>query len=224
MTTTAPPVGFRPDPALYPFTSNWFESSVGPIHHLDEGSGRPLLLLHGNPDWSFLYRRMIPLLSGDFRCIVPDYPGFGLSPHPEGYRHRPADHAAVVGELVEHLDLRDAVLVAADWGGPIGMEVASRDPDRFSGLVLGNTMFFPALTMQRLFGAVMGTRPMQRLVLRHGIFVRPIMESLLQVDLSEEELAHYVDVAPTAEARQGQAVFVKSINGERLWLADLERR
>ena len=136
MTEAAAPyhVDFTPNPELYPFTSKWFESSVGRVHYIDEGSGRPLLLMHGNPDWSFLYRKMIPLLTPHFRTISMDYPGFGLSVHPAGYDYLPSSHAKVVAELVEHLDLQDAVLVGQDWGGPIGFDVASRMPDRFTGL------------------------------------------------------------------------------------------
>ena len=60
-------VDFTPDPTLYPFESRWFESSVGPVHYIDEGQGQTLFLMHGNPDWSFLYRKMIPLLSEHFK-------------------------------------------------------------------------------------------------------------------------------------------------------------
>ena len=92
-------VDFAPDPALYPFESRWFTSSVGPIHYIDEGQGRPLLLFHGNPDWSFLYRKIVSALRPDFRCVVPDYPGFGLSVHPGGYGYTAAEHAKIIGEL-----------------------------------------------------------------------------------------------------------------------------
>ncbi len=81
---TRPAGDFVPDPELFPFESKWFESSVGRIHYIDEwtgeGDGRPLLLMHGNPDWSFLYRKLIPLLRDDFRTISIDYPGFGSGP------------------------------------------------------------------------------------------------------------------------------------------------
>ena len=70
-------VDFTPDPTLYPFESKWFSSSVGPVHYIDEGEGRPLLMMHGNPDWSFLYRKIVLTLRGEFRCVVPDYPGLG---------------------------------------------------------------------------------------------------------------------------------------------------
>ena len=78
-------VEFTPDPILFPFESRWFDSSVGPVHYIDEGAGPTLLLMHGNPDWSFLYRKIVMGLRDEFRCVVPDYPGFGLSVHPSGY-------------------------------------------------------------------------------------------------------------------------------------------
>lgn len=219
-------VDFTPNPALYPFESRWFDSSVGRVHYLDEGEGRPLLLMHGNPDWSFLYRKMIPLLAPHFRCIAMDYPGFGLSVHPANYEYLPREHAAVVAELVEHLDLTDAVLVGQDWGGPIGFEVASRLPDRFTGLVAGNTMMWAAtpFLLQRTFSKLTGLGFVQRSLMKRHTFVKRIMPSLLQGDVTDEEMRHYLEVAPTPHSRKGHAVFPKAIVGETDWLNDLEAR
>ena len=219
-------IDFTPDSDLYPFESRWFETSVGPIHYLDEGEGRPLLLMHGNPDWSFLYRKMIPLLAPHFRCIAMDYPGFGLSVHPAGYSYLPNEHAAVVAELVEHLDLTDAVLVGQDWGGPIGFDVASRMPDRFTGLVAGNTMMWAAtpFLMQRTFSKLTGLGFVQRSLMKRHTFVKRIMPSLLQADMTDDEMRHYLDVAPTPHSRTGHAVFPKAIDGEAAWLNELEAR
>ena len=219
-------VDFTPDPELYPFESRWFDSSVGPVHYIDEGEGRPLLLMHGNPDWSFLYRKMIPLLAPHFRCIAMDYPGFGLSVHPANYDYLPRAHAAVVGELVEHLDLNDAVIVGQDWGGPIGYDVASRMPDRFTGLVAGNTMMWAATPffMQRTFSKLIGFGFIQKSLMKRHTFVKRIMPSLLQSGATEEEMRHYIDVAPTPHSRIGHAVFPKAIVGETAWLNDLEAR
>ena len=79
---------FKPDPRLFPFQSRWFESRVGPVHYIDEGVGDPILFLHGNPTWSFLYRGVVIRLKPRFRCIALDYPGFGLSVRPEHYGTR----------------------------------------------------------------------------------------------------------------------------------------
>ena len=217
-------VDFVPDPALYPFRSNWFESSVGPVHYLDEGVGRPILLLHGNPDWSFLFRNVIPELYR-FRCIAVDYPGFGLSTHPDGYGYTPGEHAAVVAELVEHLDLVDLVVFGQDWGGPIGLDVASRSPERVTGLVMGNTFFWPATEWTpRLFSAVLGTSLMQRLILDKNLLVERLLPRLLQVELSDEEHDHYRAVAPTSAHRKGFAAFPRMITASEEWLRALEAR
>ena len=217
---------FTPNPELYPFESKWFDSSVGPLHYIDEGEGRPLLLMHGNPDWSFLYRKMIPLLTPHFRTISIDYPGFGLSPHPVGYDYLPSSHAAVVAELVEHLDLQNTVLVGQDWGGPIGFEVASRMADRFTGLVAGNTMMWSAkpFLMQRTFSRIMGLGFVQRSLMKRNTFARRIMPALLQGEHTDEELRHYIDVVPTPESRRGHAIFPKAILGETAFLEALEVR
>jgi haloalkane dehalogenase len=86
-------VEFTPYPALYPFNSHWFESSRGRLHYVDEGTGPPILLCHGNPTWSFLYRDIIVALRDRFRCIAADYLGFGLSEHPPRFGYTAEEHA-----------------------------------------------------------------------------------------------------------------------------------
>ncbi len=218
-------VDFTPDPGLFPFESRWFTSSVGPVHYIDEGSGRPLLLLHGNPDWSFLYRRIVSGLRDEFRCVAPDYPGFGLSVHPPGYGYTAAEHAGVIAELVEHLDLTDMIVMGQDWGGPIGMDIASRNPDRVHGLVMGNTWFWPADDRRmKVFSKTLGSGPMQRLVRNRNLFVTQMMKRSLRVKLTDKEFAHYTDVVPTPESREGIAVFPKQILDAHPWLGELEER
>ena len=191
-------IDFTPDPTLFPFESRWFDSSVGPIHYIDEGSGPTILLMHGNPDWCFLYRKIISGLRDDFRCVAADYPGFGLSVHPAGYGYTAAEHAVVMSELVEHLDLTDMIVMGQDWGGPIGMSVASTAPDRVRGLVMGNTWFWPARhRLIKVFSKTFGSRPMQALIKKRNIFVTKLMRRSLQVTLSDKEFAHYTDVVPT---------------------------
>ncbi|MEM9607878.1 MAG: alpha/beta fold hydrolase [Actinomycetota bacterium] len=219
-------VDFTPDPKLYPFESRWFESSVGPIHYVDEGEGRPLVLFHGNPDWSFLYRTIITELRGRFRCIAMDYPGFGLSAHPgDGYGYTPAEHAAAVGELFDHLDLHDAIVMGADWGGPIGLEVASRRADRIGGLVIGNTWAWPAETrMITFFSRLMSSRLLQRLIKRRNFFIDPAMKRTIESPMTDEEFEHYTAVAPTPAHRTGIAEFPKQIRASAPFLAELEER
>lgn len=218
-------VEFTPDPTLFPFESRWFDSSVGPVHYIDEGQGRTLLLLHGNPDWGFLYRKIVVALRDEFRCVVPDYPGFGLSASPTGYGFTAQEHAGVVSELVEHLGLQDMVVMGQDWGGPIGMDVASRDSDRVHGLVMGNTWFWAGEDrLTKMFSKAMGSRPLQRLIKNRNLFVTVLMKRSLKVKLSDKEFAHYSDVVPTPERREGIAVFPKQILDAHPWLRELDAR
>jgi pimeloyl-ACP methyl ester carboxylesterase len=138
--------GVRPawvDDELFPFESRFIDIDGHTVHYVDEGSGPTLLLLHGNPTWSFLWRDVIRALRDDFRCIALDYPGFGLSTPRPGYRYLPEEHADVVIGFVDALGLKGATLVAQDWGVPIGLATAQRRPGVFDRLVLANTWAWP---------------------------------------------------------------------------------
>jgi haloalkane dehalogenase len=111
------------------------------LHFIDHGDKRhqPVLMLHGNPTWSFLWRRVIAELP-QFRCLAPDLLGLGFSDRlPRLADHSVARHADAIAQWVTALDLRDLVLVGQDWGGPIAAAVGARQPERISGLVLANT-------------------------------------------------------------------------------------
>jgi haloalkane dehalogenase len=110
------------------------------MHYLDEGAGKPVLLLHGEPTWSFLYRKVIPELTASARCVAPDYFGFGRSDKPtdRGWYSYDA-HAASITRFAEELDLRETTVVVQDWGGPIGFRFAVENPDRVERLVVLNT-------------------------------------------------------------------------------------
>ncbi len=108
------------------------------MHYVDEGDGAPVLLLHGEPTSSFLWRNIIPQLPG--RKVAPDLIGFGRSDKPEDVGWYSYDrHVDSIARLVEELDLRDLTLVVHDWGGPIGLRVAVEHPERFERLVILNT-------------------------------------------------------------------------------------
>jgi haloalkane dehalogenase len=113
------------------------------VCYLDEGprDGEPILLLHGEPTWSYLYRKMIPVLTdAGYRCIVPDLIGFGRSDKPVDMEtHTYKFHVDAMAELVKKLDLKDATFFGQDWGGLIGLRVVAEDPDRFARVVVSNT-------------------------------------------------------------------------------------
>lgn len=219
--TAGPASAFAPSPDLYPFRSRWLDSSAGRLHYVDEGAGRPILMCHGNPTWSFLYRNVITALRDRFRCVALDLPGFGLSDRPAGYGYTPADQAAVVGELTRALDLRDLVVMGHDWGGPIGLAAACADPQRVSGLVLGNTWFWPSDRRARVFSRVMSSRPLQRAILERNLFVERVLPAGVARTLSAAEMEHYRAVQPTPEARVGVAELPRQIVAARPWLAEL---
>ncbi len=152
---------FEVDTELFPFESRTVELRSGAtIHFNNEGQGPLLLLLHGNLTWSFLYRNIVWGLKDRFRCIAPDYPGFGLSIAPAGYGFTAAEHATVMAEFVEALDLRDFTIMMQDWGGPIGFLIALRHPDRVRGLIIGNTFAWPLERFgQKMFSRILGGPP-----------------------------------------------------------------
>jgi haloalkane dehalogenase len=212
---------FTPSPELFPFESRWFESAAGRVHYVDEGDGPPILMLHGNPTWSFLYRNVIRALRERFRCVALDYPGFGLSDRPADYGYTPAEHATVVEELVSALDLRDMVVMGHDWGGPVGLSVATSQPDRVRGLALGNTWFWPSDRWIRTFSRVMSSRPMQRAILRRNLFVERLIPAGVTRELSPEEMDHYRGVQPTPAARVGVAALPRQLIAAKPLLAHL---
>lgn len=128
----------------YPFDSNFLEVSGHQLHYLDEGprDGDVMLMCHGNPTWSFYYRNLVRAFSPDFRCVVPDHIGAGLSDKPQDWPYRLSDHVDNLEKLVLELDLRDITLVLHDWGGAIGMGLACRHPDRIRRFVVFNTAAF----------------------------------------------------------------------------------
>jgi len=128
---------------LYPWEGSDLVVAGGHrLHYGDVGQGRPLLFVHGNPTWSFLWRRYVAELSATHRCVAVDHLGAGLSDKPRDWSYRLADHVANLVALVDRLDLRDATLVVHDWGGPIGFGAACARPERFTRLVVFNTSVF----------------------------------------------------------------------------------
>jgi len=128
----------------YPFEPHFHALDGAWMHYLDEGArdAAPLLMLHGNPTWSFFYRGLVRAFSDRFRCVVPDHVGCGLSDKPQRYRYELDRHVANLEALVLALDLRRITLVLHDWGGAIGMGFARRHPERVARLVILNTAAF----------------------------------------------------------------------------------
>jgi pimeloyl-ACP methyl ester carboxylesterase len=131
---------------LYPFQGRYLELDGGRMHYLDEGSGDPVVMVHGNPTWSFHFRELVRELRGAHRVIAPDHVGCGLSDKPPGgkYEYTLARRGHDLERLLDHLGIRRRItLVLHDWGGMIGLTYATAHPDRIARLVLLNTAGFP---------------------------------------------------------------------------------
>jgi haloalkane dehalogenase len=127
---------------LYPFESQFVAIDGQRMHYVDEGRGPTLLLVHGNPAWSFHWRNLIVGLRAGHRLVAPDHIGCGLSDKPRSYEYRLARHIDNLVEFVEKCDLTEITLLAQDWGGAIGLGAALARPDRFGRFVLFNTAAF----------------------------------------------------------------------------------
>ena len=126
----------------WPYEPHFYEQDGVRLHYVDEGQGEPIVMLHGNPTWGYLYRNFIPALSKTNRCIVPDEMGFGKSDKPLDKPYTLDRHIENFSALVEELDLSDITLVMQDWGGPIGLGFAVEQPERVKRLVILNTWAF----------------------------------------------------------------------------------
>ena len=129
---------------LYPFASHWLDLDGVKMHYLDEGprSAASVVMVHGNPTWSFYYRTLVPEISQTHRVIVPDHVGCGFSGKPQDYPYTLEQHIRNLEALIAHLDLHDITLVLHDWGGAIGMGYATRHPENVRRFVLFNTSAF----------------------------------------------------------------------------------
>jgi haloalkane dehalogenase len=208
---------------LYPFQDRYLHIGGSTVHYVDEGSGPTLLLLHGNPTWSFLYREVIIGLRGEYRCVAVDFPGFGLSAAPLGYGFTPAEHADVLARFVEELDLTGVTMMVQDWGGPIGFAVATRQPQRFIRFVIGNTWAWPKADLgTQAFSRILGSPLGRYLIEQRNFFVETILPGgVRRRRLSDEEMNAYRGPFPTPGSRRPVAVFPREILGSRPFLAEI---
>jgi haloalkane dehalogenase len=144
-TGSKPPFDIESIRELYPFGSNWWTHNGLRYHYIDEGKGEVLLMLHGNPTWSFYYRSLVNAFKDSYRIIVPDMMGCGLSDRPteSEYDFRYRTRIEDIEAFMDHLGLeRNITLIAHDWGGIIGSGVAGRNPEKFSRFIFFNTAGF----------------------------------------------------------------------------------
>jgi pimeloyl-ACP methyl ester carboxylesterase len=202
----------------WPYEPKWLDTDGVRLHYVDEGrpDGEPVVMLHGNPTWSYLYRRFIELLvEADFRAVAHDELGFGRSDKPEREDEYSLErHVAHFGALMDELELDGITLVVQDWGGPIGLAWAVENPRRVRRLVLLNTWpggippDFPKMPLlfrllrSRVGGAalVKGANVYTRMFLFRG-----------ERSLGEDERAAYMAPHPTRASRAGVLAFARMI-------------
>jgi haloalkane dehalogenase len=209
----------------YPFISRYLHLEMGRMHYVDEGKGRPIVMVHGNPTWSFLYRKLIRGLSTKYRCIAMDHIGFGLSDKPPRWSYLPRDHARNFASLVERLGLKDITLIVQDWGGPIGLSYALREPENVRSIIILNTWLWPVSDdahferFSRVFGSALG----RCLIERFNLFARHILKMWMgdKSKLPPSLHKQYLEPLDLPRDRKGCAVFPREIVGSSDWLADL---
>lgn len=198
----------------YPFRDHYFQTEGLRIHYVDEGSGLPILMIHGNLEWSYIYRKMIPpLVAAGYRCVAPDLMGFGLSDKPtDEATYTLQKHVQVVTALVEHLGLQGVTTVGGDWGGPISLRYAIEHKGNVRALVILGTLvrpmrlplFFNIMFRSGAFSSILVRRlDLFRKMMYSGIgFKRPVDPRVLE----QYRMPH-----PTAASRAGLAAFPKMI-------------
>ena len=166
----------------FPFSTKTIELSQGRMAYIDEGQGESLLFLHGNPTWSFIYREFIQTFLGGFRTIAPDHLGFGRSEKPVAAAYTLDWHIDNLTELIDQLKLEDLTLILHDWGGPIGLGYAIKNPKKIKRLILFNTWAFVSQTeiqLPALLQAIKKEGIGEKLVLEQNVMIeKAIPESI----------------------------------------------
>ncbi len=189
----------------FPFESTYREFDGLRLAHLDIGAGRPVILFHGEPTWSFLWRKVIPpLRDAGYRCIAPDLPGFGRSDKPTEVDWYSYDqHVAAVAPLLDQLELRDATIVVHDWGGPIGLRLAVEHPDRIARIVILDTGLFTG--HQRMADA--WTRFRDFVERTEDLPVGFLVRGACKHDPGDDVIAAYDAPYPSAASKAGARAF-----------------
>lgn len=212
------------DTAEYPFARHYLDLTMGRMHYVDEGDAEhAVVMVHGNPAWSFTYRRLIRCLSATHRCIAPDHIGFGLSDKPWDWEYLPESHAANLERLLEHLNPAAVTLVVGDWGGPIGLAYAIRHPQRIASLVITNSWMWPVNGDPHfeMFSRLMGGPIGRTLIRRYNFFVKVLMHSMFRSRIAPNIHRHYIEPLARPDDRKGCWVFPRQFTASSAWLSSL---
>jgi len=209
----------------YPFKNNFFETSVGKMHYVDEGKGEPIIFVHGNPSWSFEFRNLIKEFSKTNRCIAPDHIGFGLSDKPANWSYLPEEQAKNLDNFLESINLKNITLVVGDWGGPIGLSYAINHPEKVKNIIITNTWLWSAKYdwYYQLFSKFTGGPIGRFLIKKFNFFANNVFKSIYgdKTKLTPEIHKHFLMPLDNPKERKGTYVFPKQIIGSSKWLKSL---
>jgi len=210
----------------FPFPASYVRVEAGRMAYTDLGNGPPIVCLHGNPTWAVMYRHLLRDLAPSYRCIAPDYLGFGRSDKPTGASYRAPHQAARIEALLNHLNLDDVTLIVHDWGGPIGLSYALRYPERVSRLVLMNTWLWPHDTdpWMGAFSRLAGGRVARPLVRQFNAFARLALRLGTHRPVPEAVRAAYLRPLDSPERRLPTWLLARSLLTETKWLRSLWSR
>jgi len=209
----------------YPFEPHFFKTPAGNMHYVDEGTGEPIVFVHGNPSWSFEFRKLIKGFSRTNRCIAPDLIGFGLSDKPSGWSYLPEDQAKNLDLFLESLPLKNSTLIVGDWGGPVGLSYAIHHPEKIGYIVITNTWLWSVRSdwYYQAFSIFMGGPIGRWLIRNHNFFADTIVRYLFgdKRRLTPEIHVHYLMPLSKPDERKGSWVFPGQIIGSSDWLQSL---
>jgi haloalkane dehalogenase len=193
--------------AAFPFAPHYVEVEGARLHFVEQGTGHPVVFLHGNPTWSYLWRNIIPIVAAKGRCIAPDLIGFGKSDKPNiAYNY--LDHVRYVDGFIRALDLTNVTLVLHDWGGAFGFDYALRHRDNVKALAFFEAVSFTFTwdtfprAIREEFKAFRTPGTGWKLICEDNAFIERVIPGAVVRQLSEEEMNQYRMPFPTVESRK----------------------
>ncbi|MCR9017008.1 alpha/beta fold hydrolase [Aquiflexum gelatinilyticum] len=208
----------------YPFPSQFFEIGNQKLHFIDEGNGELLLFVHGTPSWSFDFRNVIKSMSKTHRCIAIDHIGFGLSDKPKVYEYSTQNHSKTLEKFILEKDLSNITMIVHDFGGPIGLDVAIRHPERFTGFVILNSWLWSSETEPDYIKLkkILNSPLLPFLYRQLNFSPRLILPgSFGEKKLNRKLKLQYIKPFANSSERNGALAFAYSLRDDQSWFEEL---
>ncbi len=212
------------DKQEYPFHSHFFPVNGVRQHYVDEGSGETLLFVHGTPSWSFDFRKVMKTLRHHYRCVAADHIGFGLSDKPKDYDYSTQQHARTLEQFIKHKQLTDITLVLHDFGGPIGVEYALKNPNNVKGIVVLNSWIGSSADDPEFirFSKILKSPVLPFLYLYLNFSPRFLLpQSFGDKKISSKTLRHFTRPFRNRTERYGTLAFARSLLNDQSWFEEL---